>query len=448
MPKTTTKFVCQQCGYESAGWLGKCPGCGSWNTLVETKFERGGAKEARVSGAARLLRLNDIEKKGLQRLSTEILELDRVLGGGVVPGSVILLAGDPGIGKSTLLLQTAAGLAQKTSPAVYISGEESAEQIKIRAERLGIKNQNILFLNETNIEQILEVLRKVLEEEGISLVVVDSIQTIWTEDLGGTAGSIGQVRESASKLINFAKIKRVPLFLVGHVTKEGGIAGPMVLSHLVDTILFFEGERFQSLRLLRGIKNRFGPTDELGVFSMEEKGLIQVENPSALFLEATEEEVSGKVVTCLMEGSRPLLVEVQALVLPTQLPVPRRVSSGIEWNRLSLLVAVLSRRAALPLSNFDIFVNVVGGIKISEPAADLAICLAIASAWSDKAINSHVCLLGEVGLLGEIRMVGQLKKRIQEAKRLGFTRVISPETVKTLNQTIKILLQAPQNSKS
>lgn len=409
-----------------------------------------------------------------QRISTGIEEFDRVLGGGIVPGSAILLAGDPGIGKSTILLQVAGKISanqskNQRSSVLYVSGEESPEQIKVRAERLGIKNREILFLNETNVETIIEVVEEWVmgsesgsgDEDGAEknkltptlttrpttqnsppLLIIDSIQTMWTQDLTGTAGSVGQVRECAARLLNFAKSRQTPLFLVGHVTKEGAIAGPMVLAHLVDTVLFFEGERYSSLRILRSFKNRFGPTDEVGVFSMGGKGLEEVVNPSKLFLSERRVGVPGSVVACLMEGTRPLLVEIQALVVPTQLAIPRRVASGVNWNRLQLLVAVLTKRAGLPLSSFDIFINVAGGIKIEEPAADLAIALAIASSFLNKPVEAKVCAIGEIGLLGEIRMVGQMEKRAKEAKRLGLPKIISPKDFETVGESIKKLLKS------
>jgi len=445
MPKSISKFVCQQCGYESTGWLGRCPGCGTWNSLVETILA--GQKQDRRSSSKEKIKpqaLSEIKSIFNKRLSTKITEFDRVLGGGIVPGSVTLLAGEPGIGKSTLLLQMVANLALNKT-VVYVSGEESAGQVKIRAERLGISAKsasNVFFLSETEVDRVIEVLTDLGQTgaKGPQLLIIDSIQTMWTSDLSGTAGSVGQVRECAARLLNFAKSFEIPTFFIGHVNKEGAIAGPMALSHLVDTVLFFEGERYQSLRILRGIKNRFGPTDEVGVFSMEEKGLMEVRNPSVLFLSAGREETSGSVVCALMEGSRPLLIEIQALVVPTQLAIPRRVSAGVDLNRLQLLVAVLSRRAGIPLGSFDVFVNVVGGIKVSERGADLAICLAIASAWADKSIDPKVCILGEVGLLGEVRLVGQLEKRLKEARRLGFTKSVTPQTTKTLQEAIKLLI--------
>lgn len=456
MVKTITKFVCQQCGYESAGFLGRCPNCGTWGSLVETLLPGEGERARGREGEREVkpISLGEVKTAKFQRLSTKIGEFDRVLGGpstgsgqaGIVPGSVILLAGDPGIGKSTILLQVAANI---PGTVLYISGEESPEQIKIRSERLEIKDKNILFLSETNVDQIIGELdnwtigKPVIQSSShpVSLVIIDSIQTMYTPDLTGTAGSVGQVRECASRLLNLAKRKGIPMFFIGHVTKEGAIAGPMVLNHLVDTVLFFEGERFQSLRILRGFKNRFGPTDEVGVFEMGEKGLAEVSNPSKLFLEERREKVPGSVVTCLMEGSRPLLCEIQALVVPTQLSIPRRVSQGIDWGRLQLLTAVLSKRAGLPLSSFDVFVNVAGGIKVAEPGVDLAVSLAIASSFADKPLDPKICAIGEVGLLGEIRQVGNLEKRVKEGRRLGFTKILSPKEVRTLSSAIKTFVK-------
>jgi DNA repair protein RadA/Sms len=404
-----------------------------------------------------LVSLDKIKELELKRISTKIEELDRVLGNGVVPGSVILLAGDPGIGKSTLLLQTASKIASKAKGAIlYISGEESPQQIKIRAKRLDIRGKNIIFLNETNVDRIIEDIEELGNQEiktknkkssGIavslspSLIIIDSIQTLWTSDLTGTAGSVGQVRESARRLLDLAKVNQIPLIMVGHVTKEGAIAGPMVLAHMVDTVLFLEGERYQALRILRSIKNRFGPTDEVGVFSMTDKGMEEVSNPSKLFLAERRTKVPGSVVTVLMEGTRPLLVEIQALTVPTQLAMPRRVASGVDWKRLQLLIAVLTRRAGLPLGSFDVFVNIAGGIKVSEPGTDLAICLAIASAFADKPIDPKAVAIGEVGLLGELRPVGQLDKRLKEARRLGFAQPVTPKQFKTVGLAIKKVLE-------
>ena len=471
--KSYTKFICQQCGYESAQWMGKCPSCGTWNSLVETLVPGQGSKTPlpfagqKFGGQGiKLQTLAEIEKISDKRISTKIGEFDRVLGGGIVSGSVTLLAGDPGIGKSTLLLQAAANLPN----VVYISGEESPAQIKIRAERLGVKNKGLKFLNETNVEAIISVLdgwvmnsgsgseeasgekkkkltpatypRPLITQNPSSpIVIIDSIQTLYTPDLTGTAGSVGQVRECTLRLLNLAKSKGISIFLVGHVTKEGAVAGPMVLAHLVDTVLFFEGEKYQSLRLLRAIKNRFGPTDEVGVFEMGEAGLAEVDNPSRIFLEARAEKIPGSVVTCLLEGTRPLFVEIQALVVPTQLAIPRRVGQGVDWNRLQLLVAVLSRIVKLNLSSYDIFVNVAGGIKIAEPSADLAISLAIASSYLDKVLDPKICALGEIGLLGEIRSISAMDKRAKEGRRLGFTKIVSPKEFSSLKNAIFSLMK-------
>lgn len=442
MAKTFTKFVCQQCGAEFAEWFGRCPNCQKWNTLVETREKvekREGEKTRRENGrGVGPVSLEEIKSLELKRISTQVEELDRVLGNGIVPGSVVLLAGDPGIGKSTLLLQAAANIA-KGSSVLYVSGEESPQQIKIRAQRLDIREKSLFFLNETNVDQIVDIIDQGIEDkkQKTELVIVDSIQTLWTSDLTGTAGSVGQIRETCRRLLDLAKANQLPVFLVGHVTKEGAIAGPMVLAHMVDTVLFLEGERYQALRILRSIKNRFGPTDEVGVFTMTEKGMEEVSNPSKLFLAERRTKIPGSVVTVMMEGTRPLLCEIQALAVPTQLAIPRRVASGVDWNRLQLLVAVLARRAGLPLGSFDIFVNVAGGIKVSEPGIDLAICLAIASAFTDKPIAPEMVAIGEVGLLGELRPVGQLEKRIKEARRLGFNQPITPDQFRTVGAAIR-----------
>lgn len=376
------------------------------------------------------IRLSSVKKADYQkRISTGIGELDRVLGGGILPGMVVLVAGEPGIGKSTLLLQ----LAGKLKDVLYVAGEESAGQIANRAARLGVGGSNISVLEETDVDEIVSNLSTL---SNLSLIIVDSIQTLTTEDLTGVAGSIGQVRECASRLSHFAKANNVPVFMVGHVTKEGTIAGPRVLEHMVDTVLWFEGERAQSLRILRAVKNRFGATDEVGVFTMEEKGLIPISNPSELFL-GEQKSVPGSVATAVLEGTRVLLVEIQALVVPTKLAFPKRVSSGIDPRRLELLVAVLTRRAGLPLWDFDIFVNVAGGIKIEEPAADLAIALSIASAFQDKPLLADTLAIGEVGLLGEIREVPMSERRTKEARRLGFRNTVTKKEVKTVAQAIK-----------
>ena len=430
--RQTTKFVCQQCGYESPQWLGRCSSCQSWNSLVETVKEEplsSGAKRSRQRETPK--KLQEIDNREFKRLKTQIEEFDRVLGGGIVPGSVILLAGDPGIGKSTLLLQIAGQLG-----GLYISGEESLEQIKMRAQRLKIQGKNLLLLSETNVENINEEIEKT-SVNSLSLVVVDSIQTMWTEELGGTPGSLGQVRECGAKLTQTAKKRGLPLFLVGHVTKEGAIAGPMVLTHLVDTVLYFEGERYQSLRILRSVKNRFGPTDEVGVFQMGEEGMMQVQDPSGLFLSEERQNLSGSSLVMTMEGTRPLIGEVQALVASTKLPIPRRTTSGLDFNRVQLLIALLQKKLNLPLFSSDIFVNMAGGLKVFEPAADLGICLAIISSFKNKPLPPGLLAIGEVGLLGELRVVANLEKRIKEARRLGLKEIVSTQNYRLLSEVVR-----------
>lgn len=431
MSKTKTLFVCQKCGYESVRWLGKCPSCGEWNSLVETVVStKVNSLRSTVNSQEKPQRLAEIKSAENTRISTGIEEFDRVLGGGLVPGSVILLAGDPGIGKSTLMLQ----LADKVANLLYISGEESPQQIKIRAERLKIKGDNLLLLPETDVDLICAQ----IEKEKPVLTIIDSIQTLVTTDLSGTAGSIGQVRESATRLAKTGKDLGIPIFLIGHVTKEGAIAGPMVLEHLVDVVLFLEGERFYPGRTLRSFKNRFGPTDEVGIFRMEERGLAAVENPSELFLKESQ-QVPGSVIVPILEGTRPLLVEVQALVNRSVLAYPRRVASGFDPNRLSLLTAIISRRLGLPLGNWDVFVNIPGGLKVREPAADLGVALAVISSFRNKSLPKGSFAFGEVGLLGEVRRVLGEEKRIKEAKRLGFTQVISPQTCSSLAEVVLLL---------
>lgn len=425
--KSHSQFVCQQCGYKSPSFLGKCPNCNSWNSLVETveadktsPWSKINKRERKTTSTP--LNLSSVKIVHFQRISTGIKEVDQVLGvsenkSGFVPGSVVLMTGDPGIGKSTLALQILSNIG-----GFYVSGEESQEQVSLRASRLKISAKNILILNETNIEAIIESVKSI--KENIKLIVVDSIQTMWSEELTGAPGSVGQVRECALKLLDLAKSKNITIILVGHVTKEGTIAGPMILEHIVDTVLYLEGERFQSLRILRSSKNRFGAVDEVGVFSMEERGMTEVANPSELFL-GNNKGAAGSVVVATMEGSRPLLVEVQALTVSTQMPIARRVGTGINTNRLQMLVAILQKHLRLPLGSFDIFVNAASGIKVFEPAADLGICLAIISSFKNRPLPSKTVALGEVGLLGEIRNVIGLERRIKEAKKLGFTHILS-----------------------
>ena len=382
-------------------------------------------------GSPKPISLSSIPSRRSARISTKISELDRVLGGGLVPGQVVLIAGEPGIGKSTLLLQ----LADKIGNTLYISGEESVGQIKVRADRLGLKSKTLRFLEETDVDAA------VTSFDSEKLAVVDSIQTMATQDLSGLAGSIGQVRECAFRLLRIAKEKNIPLFMVGHVTKEGTVAGPAVLAHIVDTLLWFEGDKSLTLRLLRAVKNRFGPTDEVGIFEMEDKGLLPVTNIEKIFLSKGNTYVSGSVITSILQGTRPLLVEIQALVVSSKLPFPKRVAQGVDVRRLELLLAVLIRRCGLPLYEYDVFVNVAGGIKVTEPASDLAICLAIASSFFDKPLPKGSLALGEVGLLGEIREVVAQDKRVKEARRLGLVRPITQREIKYVNEAIKKILK-------
>lgn len=425
--KLRSSYVCQQCGYESPSWYGKCPNCGEWNTLVETVKETGRREDGKIGRIreAKPQKLSDVKHIEKNRLKSGYEEFDRVMGGGIVPGSVTLLAGDPGIGKSTLLLHVMSKVG-----GLYVSGEESAEQLKLRAKRLGIEGNNIRVISETNVESI--------EIQG-NLVIVDSIQTLSSSDLEGMAGSVGQIRHCAEVLIASAKSKGIPIIIIGHVTKEGAIAGPKVLEHMVDAVLYLEGERFANARILRTLKNRFGAIEEVGIFEMVEQGLKEVSNPSALFLQDRVKNVPGSVVTVILEGTRPMLVEIQALVVSTQLAVPRRVGSGVDYNRLQLIVAILSKRLNLPLGGFDIFVNVSGGLKIAEPAADLAIALSILSSFKNKAIDPKAIAFGELGLLGEVRRVGSEERRMKEAKRLGFSVAYTPATVTSLSKASSVL---------
>ncbi len=432
MAKAITKFVCQQCGAESPKWMGRCPQCGEWNSLVETTLAAPDETE-RVISRTKPQKLSQIKSVTRARAKTGIKEFDSVLGGGVIPGSVTLISGEPGIGKSTLMLQ----LANQKNNSLYVSGEESIQQIKIRAQRLGLKNQGTLFLTETNVESICTQINELKPK----LVIIDSIQTCWTNELSGMAGSVGQVRESASRLLKIAKQEEIPFFLVGHVTKAGAIAGPKVLEHMVDTVVYLEGERFGTARLLRATKNRFGATDEVGVFEMTDKGMIEVTNPSKLFLRERVKKVAGSVVVATLEGTRPVLVEIQALVVPTTLAVPRRVSQGIDYRRLQLISAVLAKQLKLPLATFDIYINVAGGIRIEEPASDLGVALAIISSFKGMPIDSKTVCFGEIGLLGEIREVSQIEKRKKEARKLGFTIIISPEKFASISLMAKKLFK-------
>jgi DNA repair protein RadA/Sms len=422
--------------------MGKCPECGTWNSMVETVEQTSGignrtknSKSGNLQGA-KPIKLSEIKQATVKRISTKISELDRVLGGGLVPGQVVLIAGEPGIGKSTLLTQ----ISETLGIVLYVCGEESASQVKVRADRLGIKKNNINLLEETDVDSVIETIDS-MQGKTLQAIIVDSIQTMTTEDLSGMAGSIGQVRECANRLLHKAKNKNIPLFLVGHVTKEGTVAGPAVLAHIVDTVLWFEGDKTLTTRVLRAVKNRFGPTDEVGVFDMQDRGLIPVTDIQRAFLEQSKKSVAGSVVTSIMQGTRPILVEIQALVVPTKLMIPRRVAQGVDSRRLEMLLAVLTRRCGLPLYEQDVFVNIAGGLKVTEPASDLAVCLAIASAYFDKPISGKVIAVGEVGLLGEVREVVAQEKRMKEAKRLGFTVSISSKEAKFVSQAIKQLFK-------
>ena len=418
-----TVFVCQQCGYENLRWMGRCPSCGEWNSLVETAaVPQTGTRPSKAVYSVPVP-LSQVTTKDAPRLVFPLAELNRVLGGGLVPASLVLISGDPGIGKSTLLLQTAQLLASSQGKVLYVSGEESVHQIKVRAERLHLEDDSLLLLAETELERILEV------AEGLAprLLIIDSIQAVHLEGVPSAAGSVTQVRECALRLMNWAKASGVPVFLAGHVTKDGAIAGPRVLEHIVDVVLYLEGEAFSSYRLLRSVKNRFGSINEVGIFEMRDAGLVEVPNPSEVFLSERREDTIGSAIVPTMEGSRPLLVEIQALASPTPFGLPRRTANGVDFNRLLLLVAVLSKKTGLALSNQDILVNVAGGLKVAEPAADLGIALAVASSFRDRPLEPHTTVMGEVGLGGEVRAVSQLDRRIGEAAKLGFRRCLVPQ---------------------
>ena len=438
LAKQRTVFVCQSCGYKAPKWLGRCPDCGVWNSLVEELTEIGHQDRGRRHHPSeRPRRIDTVTMDKEMRHRTGLSEFDRTLGGGLVPGSLVLIGGDPGIGKSTLILQVVDRLAQQGLRTLYISGEESVQQIKLRAQRLSADSAELYLLTGTCLEDVMDG----LDELAPRIIVVDSIQTIFTESLSSAPGSIGQVREVTSRLMNMAKGSNRALFLIGHVTKDGAIAGPKVLEHLVDTVLYFEGDGSQMYRILRSVKNRFGPTNEIGVFEMMDKGLAEVGNPSRIFLEDRARDVSGSVVISCMEGTRPLLVEIQALVCPSSLAIPRRTTIGVDPNRVSLLAAVLTRRGGLNLSDKDIFINVAGGIKIDEPAIDLGVISTVASSFLNKPIARNTVTFGEVGLSGEVRGVSQTETRLKEAVKLGFSRgVVSKKSIKSLKGKVHIEL--------
>ncbi len=421
--KEKSRYVCQGCGYETLKWLGRCPECHEWGSLLEA-FEKPLKRNAGGCAPSKPACIDDVSLSHETRWDTGILEFDRTLGGGLVPGSLVLIGGDPGIGKSTMVLQVLAGFARQGLKSLYLSGEESAQQIKMRADRLEIRSQNLFVMTGTCIEDFLTEAAELQP----NLLAVDSIQTFYTQDVPSPPGSVNQIRETASRLMAFAKGSGIPVFLVGHVTKEGAIAGPKVLEHLVDTVLYFEGDRGHAFRILRAVKNRYGSTNEIGVFEMKGSGLAEVINPSGIFLAERPENVPGSAIISCMEGTRPLLVEIQALVSPSPLGMPRRTARGIDQNRISLLVAVLGKRLGMELGDQDIFVNVAGGLKIDEPAADLGIVSAMMSSFLEKHVNRNLVVFGEVGLAGEIRGVGQPELRMKEIEKMGFSACLLPRS--------------------
>lgn len=430
MAKTRTQFICQECGHNQPKWAGRCPQCGEWNTMSEFVEQPASKNSGRSSFAppsgVEPIPLPDVPADSGVRIPLSIGEMARVLGGGIVPGGGVLISGDPGIGKSTLLIQMAAAVAESGRSVLYVSGEESAHQVKQRAARLGVEPPNLFLLPDVNLDNVLAQAQKL----NPGLIIVDSIQAVYLDALQSSAGSVTQVRECTSLLLRLAKAENIPLFLVGHVTKEGSIAGPRVLEHMVDTVLYLEGDRFHAYRLLRSVKNRFGSTNEVGVFEMKAQGMVEVTNPSEVFLAERLPNASGSAIAVPMEGTRPLLVEVQALASTTTFPQPRRTANGVDFNRLLLLSAVLSKRVGIRLTDQDIFVNVVGGLKVSEPASDLAIAAAIASSVRNKPVAADLVLVGEVGLSGELRSVSQLARRLGEAKKLGFSRAVIPSSAR------------------
>lgn len=421
--RTSARYVCQACGYQAPRWIGRCPDCQQWNSLKEETLKSRSGRGSPVSeDSSKPTPISDICMSEEMRLHTGLGELDRVLGGGVVPGSVILVGGDPGIGKTTLLLQALQGLRKGDQTVLYVSGEESPQQIKMRGDRLGVHGSDLYVLSETSLEELVEAAKKLQP----AALVVDSIQTISTNQISSSPGSVSQVQEVACQLLWYAKRTAVPVFLIGHVTKEGAIAGPKLLEHIVDTVLYFEGDKSHSYRILRAVKNRFGATNEIGVFEMRDTGLEEVANPSELFLSARPERSTGSVVVSSLEGSRPILVELQALVTPTGYAMPKRMANGVDLNRVSLLLAVMEKRLGLHLSSQDVYINIVGGLRVDEPAIDLGIVVAVFSSLRDRSVDSNTLILGEVGLGGEVRPVGQVDLRIREAAKLGFRRCLLP----------------------
>lgn len=443
-------YFCQNCGHEESKWLGQCPMCKEWNTFAEEKVVSIKGQKSSKEKQVQAVTLSSVTTDEDERMKTELVELDRVLGGGIVPGSLVLVGGDPGIGKSTLLLQVCQKLSAMNKKVLYISGEESLKQIKLRANRMGEFSENLYLLCETS----LNLIQTAIEREKPDVVVIDSIQTMYNEEIGSAPGSVSQVRESTNVFMQLAKGMNIAIFIVGHVTKEGTVAGPRVLEHMVDTVLYFEGDRHASYRILRGVKNRFGSTNEIGVFEMRKEGLVEVENPSEFMLSGKPENASGSVVACAMEGTRSMLMEIQALVCKSNFGMPRRTAAGIDYNRVNLLMAVLEKRVGLPLSGYDAYVNIAGGIRMNEPAVDLGIIMAVASSYKNRPVSEDTIVFGEVGLSGEVRAVTMPEQRVAEAKKLGFKVCVVPEVslksigkvegievigVKSVNQTMNLL---------
>ena len=426
-------FFCQNCGHEENKWLGQCPMCKEWNTFVEESVSVTKSSTVKLAHEADVVALKQIETDNEDRIHTRIKELDRVLGGGIVPGSLVLVGGDPGIGKSTLLLQVCQKLCESKRQVLYISGEESLKQIKLRANRMGEFKEDLFLLCETN----LDIIRAIIEKRKPDFVVIDSIQTMYNEEVASAPGSVSQVRESTNVFMQLAKGLGISIFIVGHVTKEGTVAGPRVLEHMVDTVLYFEGDRHASYRILRGVKNRFGSTNEIGVFEMRQNGLVEVENPSEYMLSGKPEHASGSVVACSIEGTRPILIEIQALVCSSNFGMPRRTAAGTDYNRVNLLMAVLEKRMGLHLSNYDAYVNIAGGVKMNEPAIDLGIVMALISSYKNQPIDEKTMVFGEVGLSGEVRAVSMPEQRVAEAKKLGFETCIMPEVSKDMVKGIQ-----------
>ena len=426
--KAKTIFVCNECGYESAKWMGKCPACNSWNTFFEEKIStkvESGKREKKIQEAPKPL--NSFVGQDAQRTSTGYAELDRVLGGGLVKGSLVLVGGEPGIGKSTLILQLCDKV-KGEGKVLYVSGEESAEQIKLRADRLNIKNDDILFLGETDID----IIDQNIEELNPKLVIIDSMQTMYSEEISSAPGSVSQVREITSRIMKICKSRKITTIIIGHVTKDGNIAGPRVLEHMVDTVLYLEGERYFSYRILRSVKNRFGSTNEIGMFEMQNEGMIEIKNPSQILISDREDNPPGSVIVASMEGTRPLLIELQALTTPSVFGIPKRAANGIDYNRLTMLIAVLEKKSSMPLGSQDVYLNVVSGIRLVEPAVDLGTVLAVGSSFRNLPLPKDMVAIGEVGLTGEIRAVNMIEKRVKEAEKMGFKTCIIPESNKKL----------------